>query len=401
MSADRRHRLALLAMIGSCACAPNELLAARPSMVADIEVVRGPFEQRLELTGEVDAAVSIQLSGPRTEDWNLAIRWLAEDGTQVHAGDRVIGFDNVAVADRLRELERAVVEAGSAANEQAAKDAVANADKAFEVEKQRTAVAKAELDATVPAQLLSRREAQNFALALARSEVAFATATADLRAAESGSRLEAQVKQIAYDKAVRRLAAAGEQLHSLDVYAPRDGVVLVGTHPWEGRKLQVGDNVWPGLTIARLPDLSEMVVQARLDDVDDGRIHAGMAVRCFVDAFSDRPLRGHIVAVSPVAQEIAQLSTRRYFTVRIALDETDAEVLRPGLSVRAEVITRVIDDALLVPRSALDLLAQPPRARTVDGRELELELEACDPQRCAVRSGLSEGDRLRGLEEAG
>jgi len=319
----------------------------------------------------------------------------------VKAGDRVIGFDNVAVADRLRELERAVVEAGSAIVEQSAKDAVAKADKAFEVEKQRTAIAKAELDSKVPEQLLSRREARNFELALARAAAARATADAELHAARSGSKLEARIKEIAYEKAVRRLAAARDQLASLDVLAPEAGVVLIGVHPWEGRKLQVGDNIWPGLTIARIPDLSQMVVQARLDDVDDGRVQPGMAVRCFVDAFPDRPLRGHVLAVSPVAQEIAQLSTRRYFTVRIALDETDAEVLRPGLSVRAEVITRVVDDALLVPRTAIDLQAQPPRAWLVDGREVELELEACDAQRCAVVAGVAEGDVLRARREVG
>ncbi|MBC8070036.1 MAG: HlyD family efflux transporter periplasmic adaptor subunit, partial [Deltaproteobacteria bacterium] len=234
-----------------------------------------------------------------------------------------------------------------------------------------------------------------------RAEVAHATATAEHHAALAGARLEAQVKRIAFEKAERKLVAAREQLASLDVHAPRDGVVLIGTHPWEGRKLKVGDNIWPGLTIVRLPDLSDMVVQARLDDVDDGRIHAGMAVRCFVDAFADRPLAGHITAVSPVAQEVAQLSTRRYFTVRIELDEADPEILRPGLSVRAEVITRSIDDALLVPRTAIDLLTQPPRAQRAAGTEVELELEACDAQRCAVRSGLAEGDRLRTLEAHG
>lgn len=396
MATDRVLLLALA--LAGC----GEQVVARASGAAPVPdtlaVVRGAFEQRLVLTGEVDAAVSVHLSGPRTDDWNLAIRWLAEDGAEVHAGDRVASFDNVGVTDRLKELELAVIEAANASLEQQAKDAVAIADKAFAVEKERIGLAKAELDASVPATLLSRREAQTFALAKARSEVAFATATAELKATVDGSKHEAAVKAIAEDKAVRKLEIARLQLDGLDLEAPRDGTVLVGMHPFEGRRLQVGDNIWPGLTVVRLPDLSEMVVRARLDDVDDGRVHPGMAVHCVVDAFPDRPLRGHVAVVGAVAQELAQQSTRRYFDVRIELDETDFAVLRPGLSVRVEVVTRTIDDAVLAPRAGLDLGASPVVARLADGTEVEVEIDACDAQRCAIAAGLAGGEQLRATE---
>ena len=34
--------------------------------------------------------------------------------------------------------------------------------------------------------------------------------------------------------------------------APRAGMVLIGDHPWEGRKMRVGDNVWVGMAVASL-----------------------------------------------------------------------------------------------------------------------------------------------------
>lgn len=384
-----RCRLALVLTLGGCAPAGAD--TPEPDGVL---VQRGRIATHMLLTGEIDAAVSSHLFGPRTEDWNLAIRWLAEDGARVAKGDRVVGFDNVAVTSRIQELELAVVEAGSARLEQDAKAEVENADKDFARREKLTAVDKAEVDARVPAELLSRKEARKFALDRDKAVAARADAESDLDTGTRTSRLSAELKRLAYDKAVRKLEAAREQLASLDLYAPQDGVVLIGEQPWEGRKLQVGDNVWPGMTVARLPDLDRLVVMARLDDVDDGRIQPGMAASITVDAYPQTPMPGHVVAVGQIAHELAQQSTRRYFTVTIELETIDTAVLRPGLSVLAEIDTGVIEDVLVAPRQALDTSVTPPRARLRDGRELEVELGACDARLCEIRSGLAEGDAL-------
>ncbi|HET6584249.1 MAG TPA: HlyD family efflux transporter periplasmic adaptor subunit [Nannocystaceae bacterium] len=394
MRADARW-LAGVLLVAACSRAD----ANAPSIEREpppLVVARGPLEQHLLLTGAVDASVSLQLQAPRTEDWQITIRWLAEDGAQVKAGDRLVEFDNVAVVDRIRELQLEVAEAATSTIEQRAKNDVAVADKAFEVLKQKAAVAKAELDARVPAHLLSRREAQNFLLALSRAEVALATAIGELRAAEKGGAFETDVKEIAAAKSERKLESAETELGGLSVAAPRDGLVVIGDHPWEGRKLQVGDMAWPGMTVAKLPDFSEMVVRAKLSDVDDGRVQVGMPVACVVDAAPDTPLSGFVAAVNPVAQESAQQTTRRFFDVLIELEQTSAAVLRPGLSVQVDVVTRRVDDAILAPRAALDLATDPPRARLADGRDVEIEIDFCDAQACAIASGLAEGDALRG-----
>ncbi len=361
-----------------------------PASVA-ATVARGVLQQRLLLTGEIDAAASVELSGPRTQDWNLAIRWLAEDGAEVRRGDRVIGFDTAAAIEAIRERELAVIEAENHLVEQAATDEVASDDKSFEVETQRIAVAKAKLDIGVPVHLLSRREARDFELALARAEVALASANADADAAVRGAKLEAEVGRIALAKAERSLQAAQAQLGGLELVAERDGIFIVSSHPWEGRKLRVGDNVWPGLPVGRLPDLSRLVVRARLDDVDDGRVRAGQRVTCVVDAWPERPLPGHVVAVSPVAHEVAHQSTRRYFTVDIELEGGAPAELRPGLSVRVEVDVRTTEDALLVPRAAMILGGDTARVKLANGDTAEVVVDACSAQQCAVISGLDEG----------
>jgi HlyD family secretion protein len=359
-----------------------------------LTVTRGAFEDRVLLTGEIEAAASIELSSPRTDVWDLAIRWLAEDGSEVRAGDRLVEFDNTSILDKIGDYELAVVQAGNELASQRATSATATEEKRFAREQARIEVAKAELDANTPADVLSRFEHQNFQVALERARVALGAAEDDYRAASSGGSLEEEVKRIAYDKAVRQLEAAETQLEALTLTAPSAGVMLVAEHPWEGRKFQVGDTAWPGLTIAKLPDLSKMVVEAALSDVDDGRIHVGMRAICTLDAFPKREIAGVVKAVSPVAREADRNSARRFFSVVVDLEETDPEIMRPGLSVKIVVLANRLDDALLAPRSALDLTTEPPSAHLADGGTVPVELGPCNAQVCVVASGLGEGDTL-------
>ena len=365
-------------------------------------VSRGSLRERLLLTGEVDAAVSVKLVVPRTDDWNVSIRWMAAEGTSVRAGDRVVEFDNAGVTDRIAELELAVIEAATELDGKRAEAEVAVAEKGFEVDEARFALAQAELDASVPEALVSRREARDNELALARARAELVGALDESKAAREGGRMEEKVARIAFEKAERALERAEQQLEALELRATRDGIVIIDDHPWEGRKLQVGDMVWPGMTVARLPDLDEMIVIARLSDVDEGRVTPGMRATCTVDAFPERPIAGFVRAVSPIAHQAANQASRRFFEVVVQLDAEQSEqvgrdVLRPGLSARVEILARAVEDALLVPRAALDLAGGDgarARVRLADGREIEVTLELCDAQHCAVAAGLSEGDRL-------
>jgi len=383
---------AVLVALAGCdpAAGPGDPAEGGSSLV----VTRGVLEERLLLTGQLEADRSDELVAPRSEGWGVAIRWLAEDGALVRKGDKVVELDNTAVLETISDLELAVIQAGTDLESQRATSAVAVEDKRFEVETQRIALAKAKLDADVLPSLVSRREYQKFQLAVHTTTTALATAEDDLRAAQEGARLETEVKRIALLKARRKLESARDEVESLSLAAPRDGVVLVGMHPWEGRKLQVGDNVWPGLPVAKLPDLGSMVVEAVLSDVDDGRVRPGMAARCLVDAWPQRPLDAEVLTVSPVAREPEHQSTRRFFSVVLPLAGGDLDALRPGLSVKIDVLVARHEDELLVPRAALDTSTDPARAWISVSRAVDVELGPCDAHHCVVLAGLSEGDAL-------
>jgi RND family efflux transporter MFP subunit len=347
------------------------------------------------LTGELAAERGEALVVPRTHAFQLAIRWMAEDGILVKAGEPVVSFDNSQFASDLEEKRLSAFDASSNLERTAAQSKTGAAERAFQVEKARSEVEKARIAASVPKDLLSLREYQERQLALERAQAELAKAEEDLAAQGQGSTADLRIHEISLEKSRREIHIAEEAIDALTLHAPRDGMVLVADHPWEGRKLQVGDTVWVGMTVVTLPELSSMVVDATLSDVDDGRIAPGMEALCVLDAYPGVTYRGRVTEISPVARESRRNLLLRHFPVRIALARADPRRMRPGMSVRVEVLGPEVKDALLVPRGALDLSGARPRVFLAEGGAAEVRLGSCSAAECVVKGGVQAGARLR------
>ena len=368
-------------------------LAPRPGAAdpavdpANLVVSRGDLQERLVLTGVLDAVAAENLAVPRTPLWLLQLRWLEVEGTQVHAGQKVAEFDNSAFAAALSEKRVAALQAADDLDKLRAQNTLTTADKAFEVEKARAEVEKARLIAALPRGSLPERDIQENQLDLERKQAAFEKAKDDLESQRKTSALDAEVKHIALEKSQREIREAEKAIADLELRAPRDGIVVVGDIPWLRRKIEVGDTIDPGLTVVSLPDLGTMRVKALLSDVDDGRVATGMKAICTIDAFADHPIEGVVREVSPVAREPNEASQRRAFDVIVEMRETDREKMLPGLSVKIEIRGRSVQGAPLIPRGAIDFDAAPPTVRSIDGRTIPVDVALCDERACALRQG--------------
>jgi len=369
--------------------------AARPLAEDELVVRRAPLSERFVLSGELAAVQSDPLVAPRTPMWAVRIRWMEQDGAPVKAGQKVLEFDNAAFAGSLDQKRIARSQAANTLAEHAAAREVQRADKAYAVEEKRIAREKAETKAAIPEELQTRREWQEAQLALEKAKAEEAKATEDLSAFNTSSQAEEEVDRIALAKATREIQETEAALEELVLRAPRDGILILGDNRQENRKFQVGDNTWPGNVVMELPDLSQMRVDARLWDVDDGRIKPGLLVRVTLDAFPEKVFTGKVESVAAVAQETSFRSMRRAFTVRVALERSDPERMRPGMSAKVEVLGGTRPAALLAPRAALDLSVNPPVALLADGGTAKVGLGACTNLACEVTSGLREGQALR------
>jgi multidrug efflux pump subunit AcrA (membrane-fusion protein) len=397
---------AALALAGLAACRHAGAIAAAtagptPGVApagGALAARRGDLRPRLLLTGELKAARARVLVAPASPSFQLQLTWLAEDGAPVAAGQPVAQFDNSTFVSQIEEKR---AQAAAATEELARLEAEARskrAERAFTVEQKRRDLAKARTAAAVPAELLSAHDFQERQLKLRQAETELAKAAADLATERAAGEADVGVQRIALAKARRELAGAETAIRDLTVRAPGAGTVLIADHPWEGRKLEVGDTLWPGIAVASLPELASLRVEAALSDVDDGRVAPGMAATAIVDAFPEAAYHGRVTEVSAVARESGRSALLRSFSVIVELaplTARDLALLRPGLSVRLEIDAPPVRGALLVPRVALDLAAATPRALLAGGGAAPVRLGPCDAFWCVAESGIEAGQALR------
>lgn len=386
---------ALLVALAATACGRSSEVASTTVGVRTEKLVRGELVDRVLLTGDLRAGSSVELSVPKTDSWQLTIRWMAEDATLVKAGDKVLEFDNGTFVSGLEQKRIAASEATSSYRSLRDISALATAVKEHELAQFKIALEKANLLASVPAGLLPQRTVQERLLEKSRAETAVARAESELVAGRKAAVLESKVKEIELEKAKRAVESAERSIGELVLIAPRDGLLLLGEHPWEGRPYRVGDTVQPGMRMLSMPDVTEpMLVRAELSDVDDGQVSLGMTGTCTLDAYPREPLDCKVIELAPVAGNRNRESLRRGFTVTLGLAKTDQARMRPGMSVKIDLRRPSAPGLLLAPRGAI-VLEDPPALRLAGGELRAIKLGACDAQRCVIEQGASDGESVQ------
>lgn len=382
----------LLLAIALPGCTPAGA-AGQASGTTDLRVRKGDLADHFLLTGELEAAEGAVIAVPRLPSWQTSLKWMAPEGVELAEGDPVVELDNSEFATSLDQKRSALLQTEHELAQKQAELKASLAESQHELDRRAKDLEKAKLDAAVPADLMARREYEDRKLALERAQTEFQKAKSSYDAARTSGVSEIRNLELARAVAEREARTAEDAIQTLTLRAPRRGIVVVSEHPWEGRKLQVGDGVFVSMMLAQIPDLSTLQVVGSLPDVDDGKIAAGMPVTMTIDAFPDRSFQGTVREIAPVAQEIGRGSLRRGFRVVVPIDQIDIERMRPGLSVRLTVDRGMEKGALLVSRAALD----PERklVRLANGRERAVEIGRCNAQECLVKSGVDEGTRVR------
>lgn len=366
--------------------------SAGSSNARDLQVIQGDLQDTVLITGTLQAVRSEVLAAPRTQMWNLSIQHMVEDGSRVQAGEVVLEFDNAELASQLEERKLQALEAQNKLVRERANNAAIEAEKRYAVDSTGFLYEQAKLSADIPIGILSARDYQEKQLLRDRTGITLEKVRDALTAHKKSAALAMEIETIAIETAQRDIAAAESELDALSMKAPRAGIIIVRENPREGRKFKVGDSLWPGLAVLELPDLSEMYVKARLSDVDDGRIEVGMKATIVLDAYPEREFFGQVQDISPVAKSEKPDSLRRVFDVTVSLGQTDAQRMRPGMSVKVMVHARSAQGAVIAPREGLDVAGA--KAHLNGGDWKTIEIDWCTPLACVIQSGLKAGVSL-------
>ncbi len=200
-----------------------------------------------------------------------------------------------------------------------------------------------------------------------------------VQARERASGLRAQVAA-----EERALALARERESWATLRAPLSGVVSSLSHR-AGDALREGDDV---LTVV---DLSRAYLRVAVDERDVGRVRVGQEVRLVFDAYLGRTLEGKVWRIVPAVDWLTKSSD-----VLVSLP-AERPAMQLDLTATVNIVTGAVDDALVVPRDALDGSGGRRRVMVVEGgraRWRDVGVGACDETDCQVTAGLAQGDRV-------
>jgi HlyD family secretion protein len=114
----------------------------------------------------------------------------------------------------------------------------------------------------------------------------------------------------------------------------------------------VGDLVSPNTSAFRLDDLSHMLVDVQVSEVDINNVTVGQPVLVTFDAALGKEYQGKVTAVSQVGTSVQSVVN---FNVTVELTNPDAEV-KPGMTASVTITIQSLDNVLLVPNRAVHLV---------------------------------------------
>jgi multidrug efflux pump subunit AcrA (membrane-fusion protein) len=101
-----------------------------------------------------------------------------------------------------------------------------------------------------------------------------------------------------------------------------------------------------------LPDLSEMIVETAVSEVDANKVDTGQEVIVTLDAFPDRLYHGSVIKKGTLARKKERGSKLNVFDVDVAIENADEDV-KPGMSASCDIIIDRIESVVSVPLEAV------------------------------------------------
>jgi HlyD family secretion protein len=314
-------------------------------------VIKGPFRQSVIETGELQAVNASFLSMPRINyiyGYNFKIIGLAEHGKNIHKGDTVISVDPSAVQkfiiERSESLENEIastnkLKAQLTNNMQDLRSQLRNEQASYDIKK--LGVEKSGFEAAGIRRVIE--------LEFRQAEIKLNKIRRNLELKPRLDSLDLHIQMIKVKQKENELNAAQETLSRLVVPSPIDGIFVVEENWRTGQMIRMGDDVYIGQPVARIPDIRTMKIKGFVMENDISRIRPGQKVIVRLDALPSVPFNG---IISTVGKVCIDRDDKKVFPAEVLISESDLR-LKPGMTVSCEYITYESDNELYVPNNCI------------------------------------------------
>ncbi len=241
-------------------------------------------------------------------------------------------------------------------------------------------------------------------------------ATQRLAEKQAATKLQLQDSKDAVDRAALHLAALKNQKTTLVTSSDRsvaeaklrdaESAVALARHklnistvcaPITGTlyqfDLKVGAYLQPGDLAGLVGKLDQVKVTVYVDEPDLGRVGLDMPVNLTWDARLGQKWSGR---VNKLPTEVIALGTRTVGEVTTVVDNPNHDLL-PGVSVNVSIVSKVVNDAVSIPRSALRTLNGETGVYKLAGKTIAwvpVVAGISDVNNVQIVSGVAQGDKV-------
>ncbi len=318
-----------------------------------VKVSEGPMAVTIHAPGELQARRSEKVKGPdalRTVGiYQLSIASLVPEGTVVQQGQFVASLDRTELDGKIKEsqteidkittqLDQAKID--TAIEMRGLRDQLVNVRYSMQ-EKQLTL----ELSKYEPQAI--RQQAQ---LDLEKAQRELDQLETKLKLTKDKSVAKIEEINASYRQQELKLNRLLELQNQMTVLAPKSGMVIY-IRDWNGKR-GPGSQVssWDP-NIAELPDLSEMITKAYINEVDISKVMMGQRSTVTVDAFPGKIFTGTVISKANIGEQVRNFDTK-VFEVIILLSSIDS-LLRPAMTTGIDILVDSIPTCLQLPLEAI------------------------------------------------
>jgi multidrug efflux pump subunit AcrA (membrane-fusion protein) len=359
-------------------------------------VSRGKLVRTVVAEGVLKATRATSIAVPPTLPGVQRIAWLAPEGAVVHTGEVIARIDptnlEIDYADNMDDLEIARLKIAKAGESQASRSESLSLESSLAQREEDYTRAFSPQDPLI----FSRHEIIDSEIDRDLSEGKVRNAKGKLEVAALQGKTELEMLRIDRTRAEQKIERARKGLAALEVRAPHDGILLLRRSNYD-EKVQPGMDVWPGMTLAEIPDPATMQARVYILDADAAGLKAGCRATLRVEAHPGKSYPAKVERVDPLAKRRNWDVPVEYFEAVLTPDHTDTATMKPGQSVATEITLEEIGDALTIPPQAIFQIESKPVAFRREGsrfKSVALRLGSRSLSRVQVLGGLKEGDEV-------
>ena len=316
----------------------------------------GNFELTLNIKGEIRGKNAIIISLPdelKKRDlniWQIKIKDMVQEGTEVKKGDWIATLDAVTLNQEMQSNRENLTKYMAELNDTKIDSAIQLTKLREELEEFKYDLAYKQLEleqAKYESPAYQRKKQVDYNRTVRQME----KKKRDYKLKRLQLKTHTKRYEDYYNRYYNRDLLLKAGLIACRVKAPQAGMVMYAKL-WGGRKLRIGDQVsrW-NPAIATLPDMSVLVSETYVQEIDITKIAIGDSVEINIDALPKKKYSGTITKIANMGQELPGFDTK-VFNVLIDLNENGKEI-KPAMTTNNIIILTRLEDVVKIPRNSL------------------------------------------------